>query len=297
MACESSLVLLLFAVLLGSPDPHIVGGDPVAPGGWPAVVTIQTNGPKLCTGTLVAPNLILTAAHCLSPAPSVVQVRLGESAPLTDVAVAAWGSHPDFCLPADCPEGDLHDFGWIRLTTPLSIEPIGLIVGQAEYDEVMSIGQPVTFVGVGEDEAEVAGIKREVDATITSFGESGREFRAGGNGKDTCAGDSGGPALVQLDSGEWRVAGVLSRGGECGSGGTYGVPVPELCWLRDSSGVDLVPSECNECACVDISRAEKSACACETSEADRMGGLGWIGMMGVAILLWYPRRRGAARVR
>src|SRR5690606_13922230 len=130
----------------------------------------------------------------------------------------------------------------------------------------MRVGHELWFVGFGEDDDGAIGIKREVAATLTGVNESGREFRAGGGGKDTCCGDSGGPALVQLDSGEWRLAGVLSRGGTCGEGGIYGVPMPELCWLRDSSGVDLLPAGCEACDCVVLSGDKPDeGCDCEAA--------------------------------
>jgi hypothetical protein len=130
----------------------------------------------------------------------------------------------------------------------------------------MQVGSELVFAGFGEDEEGVVGVKREVLATLTSFNESGREFRAGGDGNDTCLGDSGGPALVALANGEWRLAGVISRGGECGLGGIYGVPLPELCWLRDESGVDLLPGGCEQCDCVTLTgESIDDGCGCEAS--------------------------------
>lgn len=277
-------------------DGHaIFGGEEAEPGEWPAVVAIQTG--KLCTGTLVAPDLILTAAHCFDTDPATVQVYFGDDLNGGQVVISSdWAKHPDFCLPADCGE-DLYDFAWIRLPTPATIEPIEPITNQAEFDEIMRVGTPLWFVGFGQDDDGIIGIKREVLAALTGFNESGREFRAGGEGKDTCYGDSGGPALAQLSSGEWRITGVISRGGACGQGGIYGVPLPELCWLRDSSGVDLLPSGCEACDCVVLVGDEPDeGCDCEVAAAPEHASGWWLALelallLGVGLGLRWPRWR------
>ncbi len=290
----------------GTEPQAIYGGEPVEPGDWPAVVSVATSS-RRCTGTLVSPTLVLTAAHCLDPAPvGPVQIQFGDSVnpPSIQVSSSDWGVHEDFCLPADCGE-DLHDFGWVLLSQPVNnVEPILPITDQAEFDEGMRVGVELVFVGYGEDEDQQIGIKREVTASLTSFTESGREFRAGGDGKDTCSGDSGGPALVRLGSGEVRLAGVLSRGGACGGGGIYGVPMPELCWLRDSSGVDLLPAGCEACDCVMLAGEQPDdGCDCSLATADLQPGepgSGWA-LLGLGLLVgagvWRRRRVRAGRAK
>jgi V8-like Glu-specific endopeptidase len=278
-------------------DPLIYGGEPVEPGAWPAVVAVRTS--KLCTGTLVAPNLVLTAAHCFDPIPTgPVGIYFGDTqASASVVGSTEWGSHPDFCLPSEC-EADLHDFAWVKLPTAVTtFDPILPITNQAEFDEAMQVGREMTFVGFGQNEQEITGIKRQVTSSLTAFNQSGREFRAGSDGKDTCLGDSGGPALVQLSSGEWRVAGVISRGEECGVGGIYGVPLPELCWLRDDSGVDLLPAGCEACDCVTLhGDVPDDGCDCQLPETAPRDRGWWLALEVAALALlgaWLHRRRTA----
>lgn len=297
----SAIASLLLATWLAGPppgpdelapaddhDPSIYGGEPVEPGAWPAVVAVRTQ--KLCTGTLVAPDLVLTAAHCFDPAPiGPVQIQFGDSLDSNAIVGAAeWGSHPGFCLPSECGD-DIHDFAWVRLAQAVDIDPVLPITSQSEYDDAMVDGREVVFVGYGQDEQDVTGVKREVTSEITSFNDSGREFKAGGGGLDSCFGDSGGPALIQLASGEWRLAGVLSRGGECGKGGIYGVPLPELCWVRDSSGTDLLPEGCGGCDCVDITPERDKGCAC-TLPVESGERSGWLAMLIALALLGGVRR-------
>ena len=47
--------------------PQIIGGQPAASGTWPSVAYVELNAPdasEFCTGTVVAPNVVLTAGHC-----------------------------------------------------------------------------------------------------------------------------------------------------------------------------------------------------------------------------------------
>ena len=84
-------------------------------------------------------------------------------------------------------------------------------------------------------------------------------------GLDSCQGDSGGPAFAQLASGEWRLAGVTSRGYTCGKGGFYAVPLGGMCWLQEASGLDLRPPDCELCDCVNTD-PERGGCGCTTTD-------------------------------
>src|SRR3954454_22336819 len=47
-----------------TPSQAIVGGHDAAPGAYPAVAEVTIANAFLCTGTLIAPNYVLTAGHC-----------------------------------------------------------------------------------------------------------------------------------------------------------------------------------------------------------------------------------------
>jgi len=251
--------------LTNAPPPPIpiVGGEPTEPGDFDGVVAVVA-GSGLCTGTVVAPRLVLTAAHCLAGLrqDTEVEVYFGEEITATNrVDVEDYGVHPMFC--PDCKE-DIYDYGYVVIASDFTV-PGGFllpITTQEEWDEAMVGGREVTLVGYGEDpdvDAVNMGIgrKRQVTTTIRRFSDRGLEFYAGGMQQDSCNGDSGGPAFIRVGSGALRLAGITSRGSNpCGDGGYYGTPYPALCWVRDETGVDLIGSNCSECDCLHIETHE-----------------------------------------
>ncbi len=250
-----------------SSEDAIYGGVEVADGDWPEVVAIEV-GDFLCTGTVVTEELVLTAAHCLvkNPPAGSVRVYFGNnmfSSALSTVATD-YGVHPAFCGDTTVCKEDIHDYAWIRLRERVTGISFPRVMGlQDEWDQAMYPGSEVTLVGYGLDEVQRIGRKRAVTTTISAFSDSSLEFRAGGEGKDSCQGDSGGPAFVRLDNNEYVLAGVLSRGYDCGLGGFYGVPYPVLCWIEEESGINLKRDECGACDCLEMDpeRHDKASCA------------------------------------
>ncbi len=286
------LVALLGSLPLTTPAEEptpIYGGTTVEPGTWPNVAAIILPG-LLCTGTLVNERVVLTAAHCLEGGhvPAQFQVRLADDiyAPGKTYTVERTGMHPKYCGsdPKVC-KVDVWDFGYLLLNEPVvGISPARPLTTQDAWDEAMTVGAPVTLVGYGESEKPLPGLKRVVDAPIVKFSPSGLEFQAGGEGLDTCNGDSGGPAFVTLASGEVMLAGVTSRGfTECGKGGFYGIPYAALCWLNTETGVDLRGAEaCEACDC--IATAEPAeGCGCASTDPAGPLVLGVVGLFGLGV--------------
>ena len=211
------------------PDPEsIYGGMPVAACAWPQTIDLE----GACSGTLVHPQVVVYAQHCGS---NYSKVWMGEN-----INQPRRTLKPEFCKtkPGGGP-GTGQDFAFCKLSEPVLDVPLVPILMGCET-EILKPGQEVTIVGFGDaDNNQPYGVKRSVTTTITGF--QGQEINIGGGGKDSCQGDSGGPVFVQLANGDWRVFGITSYGGACGTGGVYSMMHNGVAWIEEETGIDITP--------------------------------------------------------
>ncbi|XP_072043503.1 serine protease 33-like [Amphiura filiformis] len=76
------------------PETQIVGGQPAQEGEWPWQAALYAYGSPMCGASLVAPNWIITAAHCIKLwiNPSSYELMLGSNS-LTDISENSQNFH------------------------------------------------------------------------------------------------------------------------------------------------------------------------------------------------------------
>jgi secreted trypsin-like serine protease len=203
----------------------IIGGT--TDSGDPGVVLIFAQVPgaqngALCTGEVISPHVILTAAHCVSPA------EVGANAAFHVLAAPDFNAAQasDFLTVKETHFNTLfdpnnlnggNDVGVVILNNPISAPVLPL--NRAPLTQAM-VGQPVRFVGYGLSDATAqagAGLKRQTTTTLTDFTDVLIHFSDGAH--ETCNGDSGGPAFMTLNGTE-VVVGLTSFGDvSCSQGG------------------------------------------------------------------------------
>ncbi|MBR1034142.1 trypsin-like serine protease [Bradyrhizobium liaoningense] len=235
-------------------NEKVWGGTRVKPGSYPGVVGVTRRGSQqiLCTGTLIAADLVLTAAHCVCSAINGTVVFADKEGTGTSIKVSASRNALRSC------EGSLtdgHDLGLLLLSSASNVTPV-----EVQSDDIVQSAKSYQVVGFGGFDRDasgelIAGEKRETvvpSATNDCVGKlptvnrsysaafgcaPGNEIVAGkaGLGLDSCNGDSGGPIMTDptgngIAAGQsgstLKIAGVTSRATKsakrpCGDGGIY----------------------------------------------------------------------------
>jgi len=207
-------ILALTASAAASQD-FIIGGVEVSSSDPVAASTVALyDGSALCTGSIIAKDLVVTAAHCIPTDAKTLKVYFrtdlyaaGKSAKVVDAVVNPGYQGENSSGP------DENDIALVRFSgnLPSGYAPATLL---PERDTLRN-GETVTLAGYGINEAQTsngAGVLRRVDVTISnaSFGKTEVLFDQTA-GKGACHGDSGGPAFATIQS-KLYLFGVTNRG-------------------------------------------------------------------------------------
>ncbi len=217
----------LLAVLVGCAPPPRPPAEPSGPIPWTAAIG-QLDVPSestSCTATLVAPNVIVTAAHCVFPkgeklpASSMVFTPTAGAQRLPAVRVAEIVALGVQKMDPDKPEATPTEVDWavLRLESaitniaPIAVEALAL----AEIDRRMQTGETLSSLGYGRYGYALG------DHLYRSEGckllPEWRELEAEKNDHlvlTTCQvmhGDSGGPVLIGRQDSDRRLIAVVSR--------------------------------------------------------------------------------------
>lgn len=246
------LALLLSVSSAGAQDPadlvFVVGGHPAPEGAWPDAAAVTYRGIAICTGTLIAPDVVLTAGHCVDTPVDAVKLDAPNWVTLgTKVDVVEAIAHPNW--------EQTYDVALLLLAEEVEIPPRPIAAGCIVEDDLHD-GAPVALVGYGATEADGGGFTAvlhegfteitdhdctQLDLGCNALVSPGGELIAGGDGVDTCFGDSGGPLYLLTPRGDY-LAGVTSRtfydyGDEpCSLGGIYVRPDAVRDWIEEETG-------------------------------------------------------------
>jgi secreted trypsin-like serine protease len=235
----------------------IVGGGPAAPQGWRFAVALEEKRRLVCTGSLIAPATVLTAAHCLkgvkrrhvtvlAGSPWISTRRRGERIPVARVRL-----HPKFNG-----SKDLRDFAVVTLARESAAPPIELPT-RAEAAAATAPGRTVRTAGWGAVTPGGFRVAQRLKATrervyrarrcnraytkkdffpksmICALGARVRRLGGPQSFHSTaCAGDSGGPVIAETAAGPRLVGVVVSGAFPCGlAPSIYGRVAEELAFI------------------------------------------------------------------
>ncbi|KAE9317209.1 hypothetical protein PF008_g18804 [Phytophthora fragariae] len=207
--------------LTADEESRIIGGTDADIDNYPYVASVRIHGVTVCAATLIAPQYLVTTAHCIKTdevamtASFDTEFSFGDDGEL--VKIVKGFKHPLYNK-----KKHLYDVGLLKLEKP-SMQKIAALPAADGSDE--KVGSMATVLGWGQTKESTNSFKLQQaklpiisNADCDKFSSYKNQLTEGmlcagnGKGKGSCRGDAGGP-LIADDA----LVGFVSWAGEkCG---------------------------------------------------------------------------------
>ncbi|XP_072043217.1 ovochymase-2-like [Amphiura filiformis] len=222
------------------PETQIVGGQPAQEGEYPWQAAVYVDGRRICGASLVAPDWIITAAHCIDVLndPPIYEFMLGSNS-LSDISensqkIPCSGVYVHPMYGENANSSYDADIALMKMERPFEITDHvrTVCVPQMSQEDEFETDTPVTITGWGTtfeggpqnpDLFEVTVPVVDQQQCVDYYAPepiTDNMICAGlpEGGKDSCQGDSGGPLVGLIknpDGDRWYLGGVVSWGFGC----------------------------------------------------------------------------------
>lgn len=158
----------------------------------------------LCSGTLITPTEVLTAAHCLDKRLGIYDVYVDATGNYDFVKASEKHIHPNWLRYP----GDAHDIGVVKLSSAINTRQTASLL----ISKDVNVGDKVDIYGYGLDEKDNAGRLKTGQMKISEIAFNGALYAEyNDTGMSICSGDSGGPVTAIGNDGV-GIVGVNSAG-------------------------------------------------------------------------------------
>ena len=179
------------------PSVEILNGTECSPDGSSVVLLNMSPGGQ-CSGTIVAPNAVLTAAHCVDEGVSGVTVWLGP--PTVPVPAESFVHYPGYAFNSP----NSFDVAVVFTADSLPRTAFAILTSREAR-----VAEPAILVGWGRDQNNAPSTLRAGSTNVSNVTIGLLETLFAPPSSSVCSGDSGGPILVGEGS-TWVIAGITS---------------------------------------------------------------------------------------
>jgi len=223
---------------LPSTRGRVIGGIDSVRGQWPWQAAIYIDNVFQCGGTLIKPNWVVTAAHCISLSDvASYKVVLGDN----DRSVVSFKEkhffvdriveHPQF-------DNMANDIALIKLSVPVRLNSYIKTICLPKEDEEVPIGSKCFTTGWGVLDQDLYSMKlkygnlkvisnKDCNENNSKYNTISKGMVCATNSNEittTCHGDSGGPLACQNMNGRWYLHGTTTWGSPtCNAKDAYSV--------------------------------------------------------------------------